>query len=153
DDPVTRRSGAPRTRSAAGGRHCAGRGDMEPVEGAGGTAGSGGAAMTRPTIAVLAWLPDGVFEQLHRDHADFDWRDARTPDALNKHLAEATITYGLPPIDRLAEAPALRWVQLISAGVPPELCVAARQRGITVTNLAGLYGPSIAEHALGLLIL
>src|SRR5207245_2964608 len=26
-------------------------------------------------------------------------------------------------------------------------------RGITVTNLAGLYGPSIAEHALGLLIL
>jgi phosphoglycerate dehydrogenase-like enzyme len=109
--------------------------------------------MAHPTIAVLAWLPDGVFEQLQRDHTDFDWRDARTPDALNKHLAEATITYGLPPVDRLAEAPGLRWVQLISAGVPPELCVAAGQRGITVTNLAGLYGPSIAEHALGLLVL
>jgi phosphoglycerate dehydrogenase-like enzyme len=109
--------------------------------------------MAHPTIAVLAWLPDGVFEQFQSDHADFDWRDARTPDALNKHLAEATITYGLPPVDRLAEAPGLRWVQLISAGVPPELCAAARQRDITVTNLAGLYGPSIAEHALGLLIL
>jgi phosphoglycerate dehydrogenase-like enzyme len=109
--------------------------------------------MSRPSVAVLAWLPDGAFEQLQRDHADLDWRDARTPDGLNKHLAEATITYGLPPVDRLAEAPGLRWVQLISAGVPPELCVAARLRGMTVTNLAGLYGPSIAEHALGLLIL
>ncbi len=109
--------------------------------------------MNRPTVVVLAWLPDGLFEQLQRDHADLDWRDARTPDGLNKHLREATITYGLPPVERLADMPGLRWVQLISAGVPPELCVAARQRGITVTNLAGLYGPSIAEHAFGLLIL
>jgi phosphoglycerate dehydrogenase-like enzyme len=108
--------------------------------------------MSRPTIAVLAWLPDGVFERLQQDDA-FDWRDARTPEGLDKHLPAATITYGMPPVDRLAEAPNLRWVQLISAGVPPELCVAARQRGITVTNLAGLYGPSIAEHAFGLLIL
>jgi phosphoglycerate dehydrogenase-like enzyme len=53
----------------------------------------------------------------------------------------------------MGEMPALRWVQLISAGVPPELCVAARQRGVTVTNLAGVYGPSIAEHAFGLLIM
>jgi D-2-hydroxyacid dehydrogenase (NADP+) len=109
--------------------------------------------MNSPTVVVLAWLPDGVFERLQRDHANFEWRDARTPDGLTKHLPEATITYGLPPMERLAEMPRLRWVQLISAGVPPELCVAARQRGITVTNLAGLYGPSIAEHALGLMIL
>ena len=44
--------------------------------------------------------------------------------------------YGLPPVARLGEAPDLRWIQLISAGVPPELCSAAQARNITVTNLA-----------------
>jgi phosphoglycerate dehydrogenase-like enzyme len=106
--------------------------------------------MSRPRVAVLAWLPDGVFEQLARDLPAFDWRDARSPAGLDEHLPEAAITYGLPPSERLGEAPGLVWVQLISAGVPPELCPAARARGIAVTNLAGLYGPSIAEHAFAL---
>jgi phosphoglycerate dehydrogenase-like enzyme len=35
--------------------------------------------------------------------------------------------------------------------VPQELCPPAKAQGITVTNLAGLYGPSIAEHALGMM--
>lgn len=60
--------------------------------------------------------------------------------------------YGLPDLRRIGEADALRWIQLASAGVPGQLCVAVRKQNIRLTNLAGLYGPSIAEHALGMML-
>jgi len=72
-------------------------------------------------------------------------------DLQCRDLSQASVIYGLPPIEQIRQAPNLRWIQLISAGVPPELCPAARERGQTVTNLAGLYGATIAEHALALM--
>jgi phosphoglycerate dehydrogenase-like enzyme len=102
-------------------------------------------------VVVLAWVPDGLFEQLARRHPGHEWLDGRAPEAFERHFPAAAITYGLPPVSRLAEAPGLRWVQLVTAGVPQDLCPAARGRGLTVTNLAGLYGNSIAEHAFGLM--
>ena len=108
--------------------------------------------MVRERVLVAAWLPEGWFERLGRRHPGHEWLDGRTAEGLGRGLPRATVLYGLPAVDRLAEAPGLRWVQLISAGVPPELCPVARGRGVTVTNLAGLYGNSLAEHALGLMI-
>src|SRR5262249_52377295 len=102
----------------------------------------------KPRILVVAWLPEGVLPRLRAEFTAFEFLDAHEPAALSHSLPEAAISYGLPPVDRLAEAPGLRWIQLTSAGVPRDLCLAAQQRGITVSNLAGLYGPSIAEHAL-----
>jgi phosphoglycerate dehydrogenase-like enzyme len=102
----------------------------------------------KPRVAVLAWLPDGVLPRLWAEFPGFEFLDARAPGELPRCLPEAAVTYGLPPVEQLPAMPRLRWIQLISAGVPHELCPAARQRGVTVTNLAGLYGPSIAEHAL-----
>jgi D-2-hydroxyacid dehydrogenase (NADP+) len=107
--------------------------------------------MTKPRILVCAWLPEGLFEELSSTQADFTWLDGRTPEGLGQHLASAEIAYGLPPIERLGEAAGLRWIQLISAGVPADLCPAALERQIRVTNLAGLYGPTIAEHAVTLM--
>src|SRR4051794_12966360 len=106
--------------------------------------------MSKPPILVLSWLPDGRFEQLSAAFPDFDFRDGRTPASLDAGAGAAVITYGAPPPERLAGMPNLRWVQLTSAGVPQDLCPLAAARGITMTNLAGLYGPSIAEHALAL---
>jgi phosphoglycerate dehydrogenase-like enzyme len=107
--------------------------------------------MSKARVLVLAWLPDGLYEELARRHPAYEWLDGRPPEAFERHFPGATITYGLPPVARLGEAPGLRWAQLISAGVPQELCPVARERGLSVTNLAGLYGNSIAEHAFGLL--
>jgi phosphoglycerate dehydrogenase-like enzyme len=106
----------------------------------------------KPSVVILAWLPDGVLPRLQAEFTDFDFIDAREPAGLDRSLHDAVITYGLPPVKRLGDAPGLRWIQLISAGVPQDLCPAACERGITVTNLAGIYGPSIAEHALGMMI-
>jgi phosphoglycerate dehydrogenase-like enzyme len=102
-------------------------------------------------ILVLAWSPDGTLARWQADFPQCELIDARDPAVLDKALGRAVITYGLPPIARLAEAKALRWIQLISAGVPHDLCAPARNAGIAVTNLAGLYGNSIAEHALALM--
>ena len=104
-----------------------------------------------PRVLVLSWLPDGILSRLAEEFTALEFVDAREPAAFDRHFPEAAITYGVPPVPRLAEATGLRWVQLVSAGVPQELCPGARARGITVTNLAGLYGPSIAEHALCLM--
>jgi phosphoglycerate dehydrogenase-like enzyme len=106
----------------------------------------------KPLVLLLNWLPDGLLPRLAGEFPALEFVDAREPALLDRCLARAAIAYGLPPLSRLAEAAALRWIQLISAGVPQELCPLARARGLTVTNLAGLYGPSIAEHALGLMI-
>jgi phosphoglycerate dehydrogenase-like enzyme len=109
--------------------------------------------MSKPQVLVLAWLPDGALPRLARQFPECDFHDARDPAAFERLWPAAVVTYGLPPSARLGEAPALCWVQLISAGVPPDLCPPARARGLTVTNLAGLYGPSIAEHALALMVM
>jgi phosphoglycerate dehydrogenase-like enzyme len=49
--------------------------------------------------------------------------------------------------------PKLRWIQLASAGVPAALCPIAIDKRIRVTNLAGLYGPTIAEHGLAMMMI
>jgi phosphoglycerate dehydrogenase-like enzyme len=109
--------------------------------------------MTRPHVLVLAWTPNDIVPCWKAEFPECEFLDGRDQAALDRALSTATITYGVPPAPRLAEAPQLRWIQLISAGVPQDLCPPARQRGIAVTNLAGLYGPSIAEHALGLMVM
>ena len=104
-------------------------------------------------VLILAWLPEGMLPRLVAEFPQIEFVDAREPAASTHHLVDATVTYGLPPIDRLAQASRLALIQLISAGVPQDLCPVAARRNIRVTNLAGLYGPSIAEHALGLMIM
>lgn len=109
--------------------------------------------MNKPRIVVAAWMPPGVFERLAQRRPEWEWIDGREPTALDRSLPGANILYGLPPVPRLADAVDLRWIQLVSAGVPPELCPIAKERNIVVTNLAGLYGNSIAELALAFMIL
>jgi D-2-hydroxyacid dehydrogenase (NADP+) len=107
--------------------------------------------MSKPAVLITAWLPDGLVPWLVREFPEVEFVEAREDKEAEPHLPQAAVIYGLPPAEGLEGAPQLRWIQLISAGVPQELCEAARGRSLSVTNLAGLYGPSIAEHALALL--
>ncbi len=110
--------------------------------------------MSQPVVLVLEWLPDGVLDQWQRDFPDCEILDGRNDEICRGRLKDATIIYGFPPLERLSsEAKSLRWLQLASAGVPRRLCPTARDLGLTVTNLAGLYGPTIAEHALAMMLM
>lgn len=104
--------------------------------------------MPRSTILICHWLPAGELDRWRHTFPDIDFRDGLTADAAKL----AAIAYGLPPLERIGEMANLRWIQLASAGVPHALCDVAKARGIRVTNLAGLYGPTIAEHALAMLL-
>src|SRR5688572_30668138 len=106
-----------------------------------------------PVVLVCHWLPDGELARWTKEFADCEFVDGRDPAVAARQLPRAGMVYGLPDVDRLAEASGVRWIQLASAGVPAALCPVATKQGIRVTNLAGLYGPSIAEHALGLMLI
>jgi phosphoglycerate dehydrogenase-like enzyme len=99
--------------------------------------------MNRPQVLLFADMPGAARNRLYADFPGCDF--------IDRPLARAHVIYGLPPVEQLNDAPELRWIQLISAGVPPALCPLAQGRGLTVANLAGLYGLSIAEHALALM--
>lgn len=59
--------------------------------------------------------------------------------------AEVYVGFGMPRALFLA-APRLRWVQTGTAGVATLLFEEMRQGDVLLTNAAGLYGPTIAEH-------
>jgi D-2-hydroxyacid dehydrogenase (NADP+) len=108
--------------------------------------------MTKPLVLVLHWLPDGELASWANEFPQVEFIDGRDPEVARRELSRTEITYGLPDVARLPDAAALRWIQLASAGVPWNLCAPAKQANICVTNLAGLYGPTIAEHALAMLL-
>jgi phosphoglycerate dehydrogenase-like enzyme len=108
--------------------------------------------MAKIVAMVVHWLPDGEMARWAKQFPKVDFVDARQPEIFDRQVGQAEIAYGLPDIQRLKDAPRLRWIQLASAGVPWPLCGPARDANLRVTNLAGLYGPSIAEHALGMLL-
>lgn len=65
-------------------------------------------------------------------------------------LAAAHIVFGNVPAAWLADAPALRWVQLESAGVDAYLALNAppRTTPVQLSNLAGFYDRAVAEATL-----
>ncbi len=108
--------------------------------------------MTKPLVLILHWLPDGELARWGKEFPECEFLDARSPQIFEEHFGRGAIAYGLPGIQRLPEARSLRWLQLASAGVPGPLCPVAQRQNLRVTNLAGLYGLSIAEHALCMML-
>ncbi len=109
--------------------------------------------MSESILICHSFLPEGQLARWQKDFPDLAFVDAREPATLAMRYAEATIAYGLPELPALSKMPKLRWIQLASAGVPAALCPIATAQKIRVTNLAGLYGPTIAEHALSMMLM
>lgn len=55
--------------------------------------------------------------------------------------------------ERVVEAPGLRWVHSISAGVEHLPLAGLAERGVLLTNSAGAYAPAMAEYALAAMIM
>ncbi len=69
-------------------------------------------------------------------------------------LEEYDAIVGNPPAERLGECRAVKLIQLISAGTGnyPE-AVQRMGRPVALANATGAYGPAIAEHMMGMLLL
>lgn len=109
--------------------------------------------MPSMTIILQGWTPDAIRTRLAAEFPGLEVIDGRQPADLERHLPRAAIVYGTPPAAQVPRATNLKWIQLNSAGVPLELCAVLKGREVVVTNLTGLYGPTIAEHALGLILM
>jgi phosphoglycerate dehydrogenase-like enzyme len=108
---------------------------------------------TKPLVLAISWLPEVIWQRLREEFPEVEARDGRERPALEEHLPRAAVVYGTLPAALVPAAAELRWLQLNSAGVAADLCAALTGRGVQVTNLAGLYGPSIAEHTLALMLI
>ncbi|MGF1578223.1 MAG: D-2-hydroxyacid dehydrogenase [Gemmataceae bacterium] len=106
----------------------------------------------KPLVLLTGQIRDETTPRLERLFPDLRFIDGREIEVCNRHLPEATIMLGVPSVGQLVEAKKLRWVQLLTAGVPQKFREPARDRGLTVTNLAGLFGAGIAEHVLCLMM-
>src|SRR6478609_9389979 len=109
--------------------------------------------MAEHVLICHSFLPEGQLSRWKKDFPDLTFLDAREPSAFAAHHGQATLSFGLPEISAIAAMPKLRWIQLASAGVSAALCPIAIEKNIRVTNLAGLYGPTIAEHALAMMLI
>lgn len=74
---------------------------------------------------------------------------ASTPAEAAPYVATTDVLYGWkPPLHLYAEAPRLRWLQAMGAGVDWAL-VPELPPGVIVTRAPGVFGPWMAEYVLG----
>ncbi len=76
-----------------------------------------------------------------------------SPDTAPQDIAAAEVAIGICTPEVLQQASGLQWLQLLSAGV--EKCVQQpliRERRLLVTNMQRVFGASMAEHVLGMML-
>jgi phosphoglycerate dehydrogenase-like enzyme len=77
----------------------------------------------------------------------------RLSPAAQAALRDAEVYMGMGlPAGAVSQAPALRWLHTGTAGVGPKLLAAVAERGIVLTNSAGIHGPPMAETVLGMIL-
>jgi phosphoglycerate dehydrogenase-like enzyme len=102
------------------------------------------------TVVVYhpAWATQ-VADLLRQREPSLDVRVAPTAADLEQHLGEAHALLTSPrvPLEPLARAPNLRWIQLMSAGADWLLQSSDLSSGVRLTRLVGTFGPRMAEYA------
>lgn len=109
--------------------------------------------MREPTVRVVLHPVHGpgLAEALER-LPGIDLTVADTDDEVVAALADgAPVLVTFPWNDRFL-TPGLRWVQVISTGVEHVPVELLRHRGVVVTTARGAQAPSVAEHAVALVL-
>ncbi len=98
-------------------------------------------------------VPEDTLALLRRRFPALTFVGADDAETLRREAADADVFYGwrFPP-ELVPHAPRLRWIQSASAGVEDNLSPELRERGILLTNGAGIAAGGIAEHVLALLL-
>jgi phosphoglycerate dehydrogenase-like enzyme len=102
-------------------------------------------------ILVGSFIP-GIAEALQPSAPGIEFVVAK-PGEIAKQAPGVDAVIGFCTPELLAAGKAIRWIQLVTAGV--ESCVsipAVRERDILVTNMQRIGGPIIAEHVMGMVL-
>jgi phosphoglycerate dehydrogenase-like enzyme len=93
-----------------------------------------------------------------RDVSDLSRRDyqgdLQARKELDAILAEAEVAYGMRiPVNLLARAPKLKWIQVTSAGVDRYLTEEFKQSKVILTNASGIHATPIGEFVVSLMLM
>jgi phosphoglycerate dehydrogenase-like enzyme/glyoxylase-like metal-dependent hydrolase (beta-lactamase superfamily II) len=102
-------------------------------------------------IVVPALMPARLRE-LKTIAPDVFFIPVKTADEAAKEAAGADAVIGFCTSDIVKANPKLRWVQIGHAGVEKDLVPEIVKSDITMTNLARLHGPNVADSAMALLL-
>ena len=102
---------------------------------------------------VRVSVSEDTLTTLRRRFPGTTFAPADDRDTLAREAADAEVFYGFEfPADLVPAAPRLRWIQSISAGIERNLATPITERGILVTNGAGIASTGIAEHAIAVML-
>lgn len=90
-----------------------------------------------------------IRQRMDAEIAGIHWLDEAD---LPRSLRQAEVVFGNLQPEHFADAHFLKWLQLPIAGVTPELCAWAKERGLLLTNAVGIYNQTVAEHCLALML-
>ena len=80
--------------------------------------------------------------------------DLRARKALDTILADAEISFGMrTPVNLLARAPKLKWIQVTSAGVDRYLTEEFKRSKVILTNASGVHATPIGEFVISLMLM
>src|SRR3989475_6263694 len=98
-------------------------------------------------------VPEGTLATLRERFPEFTFVGADDAEILAREAADADVFYGFRfPPELVPSAPRLRWIQSASAGIEGNLSPPVVERGILLTNGAGIASTGIAEHVLGVML-
>jgi phosphoglycerate dehydrogenase-like enzyme len=111
--------------------------------------------MTDPTVGVLRRSTHGMPVEAYADALrerlpDHAVRLGGTPAGERELVADCEVVTGMDlDEDLLAHADAMQWFACAYAGVGHLPLAELDERGVAVTNAAGVHGPNVAEQVLG----
>jgi phosphoglycerate dehydrogenase-like enzyme/glyoxylase-like metal-dependent hydrolase (beta-lactamase superfamily II) len=106
-----------------------------------------------PKKVIVPALDERALASLRRVAPGVELAVAKNSDEAIKLAADADGAIGSPTPALLDASPKLRWIQVGSAGVERYVGLPRiASRAVTLTNAQRLYGPEIADHAVGLLL-
>ena len=103
---------------------------------------------------VRIGVPEAMLATLRRRFPALEFAPAEDRAALAREARDAEVFFGFEfPPELVPEAPKLRWIQSISAGIERNLAAPIVDRGIAVTNGAGIAATGIAEHVIAVMLM
>ena len=98
-------------------------------------------------------LPPHIVNDLQSQFPEFQIVHARNDDQIAASRPDAEVYFGYRLRKQEVDiARRLRWVHVPAASVHPLTNLGLQERGIVVTNSAGLHAPPISEHVIGCML-
>jgi phosphoglycerate dehydrogenase-like enzyme/glyoxylase-like metal-dependent hydrolase (beta-lactamase superfamily II) len=107
---------------------------------------------TAPKKIIVPNLMPAKIQELKRIAPDVLFVPVRNVAEAAKEAADADAVIGLCSADIVAQGKKLRWIHLGHAGVENDLVPEVVKSKVAVTNTARLFGPSVSDQAMGLLL-